>query len=228
MGQKVNPIGFRIALNKQWQSRWFAKKQEFGLNLAEDNAIRETIRKSIEGAAITKIGIERYANRVRVVIFTARPGIIVGRNGQDVEKLKASLAKQTGKEIYLDIQEVRTPDADAQLVAESIAQQIEHRIAVKRAIKRAEKTAMELGVDGIKIRCAGRINGAEISRVEWSKKGKVPLHTLRANIDYGFVEANTTAGKIGVKVWICKREDFQPTRQARGGDRGRRNYASHA
>ena len=156
MGQKVNPIGFRIALNKQWQSRWFAKKQDFGLNLAEDNTIRETVRKAIEGAAITKIGIERYANRVRVVIFSARPGVIVGRKGEAVEKLKATLAKKTGKEIYLDIQEVRTPDADAQLVAESIAQQIEHRIAVKRAIKRAEKTAMELGVDGIKIRCAAR------------------------------------------------------------------------
>lgn len=229
MGQKVNPIGFRIALNKQWQSRWFAKKQDFGLNLAEDTKIRETVRKAIEGAAISKIGIERFANRVRVSIFSARPGIIVGRKGQELDKLKNQLAKSTGKEIYLDVQEVRTPDVDAQLVAEGIAQQIEHRTTVKRAIKRAEKTAMDQGVDGIKIRCAGRINGAEISRVEWSKKGKVPLHTLRANIDYGFVEANTTAGKIGVKVWICKREDFQPVRQQRGGDRGRRNaYASHA
>jgi small subunit ribosomal protein S3 len=229
LGQKVNPIGFRLALNKQWQSRWFAKKQDFGTNLAEDTTIRETIRKAIKDAAITKIGIERFANRVRVIIFSARPGVIVGRKGQDVEKLKAQLAKATKKEIYLDIQEVRSPDADAQLVAESIAQQIEHRIAVKRAIKRAEKTAMDLGVDGIKIRCAGRINGAEIARVEWSKKGKVPLHTLRANIDYGFVEANTTAGKIGVKVWICKREDFQPAARQQRGERGRRNaYASHA
>lgn len=222
MGQKVNPIGFRLAVTKQWQSRWFAKKQDFGTLLAEDDKIRKTIRASIEGAAITKIIIERYANRVRVNIHSARPGIIVGHKGQDVEKLKAKLSKSTGKEIYLDIHEVRNPDADAQLVAESIAQQIEHRIATKRAIKRAEKTAMELGCDGIKIRCAGRINGAEIARVEWSKQGKVPLHTLRANIDYGFVEANTAAGKIGIKVWICKRDDFQPARPARGGDRGRR------
>ncbi len=229
MGQKVNPIGFRLALTKQWQSRWFARKRDFGVNLAEDEKIRQTVRESIEGAAITRVVIERYANRVRVIIFSARPGVIVGRKGQDVEKLKAKLAKSTGKEIYIDIQEVRNPDADAQLVAESIAQQIEHRITAKRAIKRAEKTAMELGVDGIKIRCSGRINGAEIARVEWSKQGKVPLHTLRANIDYGFVEAKTPAGRIGVKVWICKREDFQPARQQRGGDRGRRNsYAAHA
>lgn len=223
MGQKVNPIGFRVALNKQWQSRWFAKKQDFGTLLAEDELIRKTVRASIEGAAITKIVIERYANRVRVNIFSARPGVIVGRKGQDIDRLKAKLAKATGKEVYLDIQEVRNPDADAQLVAESIAQQLEHRIATKRAIKRAEKTAMDMGVDGIKIRCSGRINGAEIARIEWSKQGKMPLHTLRANIDYGFVEANTTAGKIGIKVWICKREDFQPVRQPRTGDsRGRR------
>ncbi len=229
MGQKVNPIGFRIALDKQWRSRWFAKKQDFGTLLAEDQMIRETVKKRLEAAAITKVIIERYANRVRVNIHTARPGVVVGRKGQDVDKLRAELAKATGKEIYLEIHEVRDPDADAQLVAEGIAQQIVRRIAAKRAIKRAEKVAMDMGVDGIKIRCSGRINGAEISRVEWSKQGKVPLHTLRANIDYGFAEADTTAGKIGVKVWICKREDFQAARPSgRGGDRGRRNHASHA
>ena len=181
------------------------------------------IRSTIKGAAISKIVIERYASRVRVIISSARPGIIVGQKGQDVEKLKAKLAKATGKEVYLEIQEVRTPDAEAQLVAERIAQQIENRIATKRAMKQAEKTAMDLGCDGIKIRCAGRINGAEIARAEWSKQGKLPLHTLRANIDYGFVEADTPAGKIGIKVWICKRDDFQPVRsQSRGNDRGRR------
>ncbi len=222
MGQKVNPIGFRLALTKQWQSRWFAKKENFGTLLAEDDKIRKLVRESIQGAAISKIVIERFANRVRVNLFSARPAIIVGHKGQDVEKLKAKLSKSTGKEVYLDIHEVRSPDADAQLVAESIAQQIENRITAKRAIKRAEKTAMELGCDGIKVRCAGRINGAEIARVEWSKQGKVPLHTLRANIDYGFIEANTAAGKIGIKVWICKRDDFQPARPSRGGDRGRR------
>lgn len=225
MGQKVNPIGFRIAVNKQWRSRWYANKKQFGELLAEDSMIRETVKKRLENAAITKILIERYANRVRVNLFTARPGVVIGRKGQDVEKIRQELATKTGKEIYLEIHEVRDPDADAQLVAESIAQQVERRVAIKRAIKRAEKVAMDMGVDGIRIRCAGRINGAEIARIEWSKKGKVPLHTLRANIDYGAAEAATSAGLIGIKVWICKKEDFQPVRS--GGQRRRRN-ASHA
>jgi len=228
LGQKVNPIGFRIAVDKQWRSRWFANKQQFGGLLAEDGMIRETVKKRLEGAAITKIIIERYANRVRVNIHTARPGVVVGRKGGDIDKLRAELAKKTSKEIYLEIHEVRDPDANAQLVAEGIAQQIERRVALKRAMKRAEKVAMDMGVDGIKIRCSGRINGAEISRVEWTKQGKVPLHTLRANIEYGFAEANTTAGKIGVKVWICKKEDFQARPQS-GGRGGRRTqHASHA
>ena len=227
MGQKVNPIGFRMALDKQWRSRWFANKKAFGTLLAEDQMIREEVRKRLEGAAITKIQIERYASRVRITLFSARPGVIIGRKGQDVDKIRADLAKKTGKEVYLEIQEVRDPDANAQLVAESIAQQLERRAALKRAMKRAEKVAMDMGVDGIKIRCGGRINGAEISRVEWSKQGKVPLHTLRANIDYGFAEAHTTAGLIGVKVWICKKEDFQPVRSGSQGPR-RRNNASHA
>jgi len=152
---------------------------------------------------------------------------VIGRKGQDVDKIRQDLAKQTNKEVYLEIQEVRDPDANAQLVAESIAQQVERRAAIKRAMKRAEKVAMDMGVDGIKIRCSGRINGAEISRVEWSKQGKVPLHTMRANIEYGFAEAHTTAGLIGVKVWICKKEDFQPARSAGQGQR-RRKDASHA
>ena len=227
MGQKVNPVGFRIAVDKQWRSRWFAGKKQFGELLAEDQMIREVVKKRLEGAAITKILIERYANRVRVNLFSARPGVVIGRKGQDVDKIRQDLAKKTGKEIYLEIHEVRDPDANAQLVAENIAQQIEHRAAIKRAMKRAEKVAMDMGVDGIKIRCSGRINGAEISRVEWSKQGKVPLHTLRANIEYGFAEANTTAGIIGVKVWICKREDFQPARSGGQGSRRRRD-ASHA
>ena len=220
MGQKVNPIGFRVAVNRQWGSHWFANKKQFGLLLAEDEIIRGLIRERLEGAAISKIIIERYANRVRANIYTARPGVVVGRKGGEVDKLRAELAKKTGKEIYLEIHEVRDPDANAQLVAESIAQQLERRVALKRAMKRAEKVAMEMGVDGIKLRACGRINGAEIARVEWTKQGKVPLHTLRANIDYGFAEANTTAGKIGVKVWICKRDDFQ-ARPVRGARRDR-------
>jgi len=212
LGQKVNPIGFRVAVNHAWQSRWFAGKRDFGTLLAEDQMIREEVKRRLEGAAIAKIMIERYANRVRVNIFSARPGVVIGRKGQDVDRIRTDLAKKTGKEIYLDIHEVRDPDANAQLVAEGVAQQVERRVAIKRAIKRAEKVAMDIGCEGIKIRCSGRINGAEISRVEWSKQGKVPLHTLRANIDYGFAEAHTTAGLIGIKVWICTKDDFQPTR----------------
>ncbi len=165
--------------------------------------------------------IERYANRVRINLFTARPGIVVGRKGQDIDKIRQDLSKKSGKDIYIELHEVRDPDANAQLVAESIAQQLERRVALKRAMKRAEKVAMDMGVDGIKIRACGRINGAEIARVEWSKQGKVPLHTLRANIDYGFAEAMTTAGLIGIKVWICKKEDFVPART--GGQRRRKD-----
>ena len=165
--------------------------------------------------------IERYANRIRVTLFSARPGVIIGRKGGDVEAIRAQLEKMTSKEVYLEIKEVQGADADAQLVAESIAQQLERRIALKRAMKRAMKVAMDLGVDGIKVHAGGRINGAEIARVEWSREGKVPLHTLRANIDYGFAEANTTAGKIGIKVWICKKEGFQ-ARAPRGERRPER------
>jgi small subunit ribosomal protein S3 len=225
LGQKGNPIGFRIALDKQWSSRWFSDKKHFGALLAEDMMIREVVMKRLANAAVARIVIERYANRVRVNIFTARPGIVIGRKGTDVDQVRLELSKSTGKEIYLEIHEVRDPDANAQLVAESIAQQIERRVALRRAIKRAQKIAMDMGVDGIKVRCCGRINNAELSRVEWSKEGKVPLHTLRANIDYGFAEAHTTAGLIGVKVWICKKDDFQPTRS--GGTR-RKSHAPNA
>ena len=229
MGQKVNPTGFRLPVNRAWRSRWFAPKKTFAAFLVEDQKIREAVKKRLAEAGLSKILIERYANRVRVSLFSARPGVIIGRKGADVDKIRAELEKMTKKEVYLEIKEVRDADADAQLVAEAICQQLERRIALKRAMKRAMKVAMDMGVDGIKIHAGGRINGAEIARVEWAKEGKVPLHTLSANIDYGFAEANTTAGKIGVKVWICKREDFQPRQSAgrrergeRGGDRGDR------
>jgi len=221
MGQKVNPIGFRIGVTHAWGSRWFAPKRNFGAFLIEDQKIRETVKAKLAEAGISKILIERYANRVRVTLFSARPGVIIGRKGGDVEAIRAELEKMTKKEVYLEIKEVQGADADAQLVAESIAKQLEGRIALKRAMKRAQKVAMDMGVDGIKIHASGRINGAEIARVEWSREGKVPLHTLRANIDYGFAEANTTAGKIGIKVWICKKEGFQ-ARQPRGERRERR------
>ena len=223
MGQKVNPIGFRVGINHAWGSRWFAPKKMFGAYLIEDQKIRDAVKAKLAEAGISKILIERYANRVRVTLFSARPGVIIGRKGGDVEAIRAELEKMTKKEVYLEIKEVQGADADAQLVAEGIAQQLERRIALKRAMKRAMKVAMDMGVDGIKVHASGRINGAEIARVEWSREGKVPLHTLRANIDYGFAEANTTAGKIGIKVWICKKEGFQ-ARAPRGEGRreGRR------
>ncbi|MBQ6137280.1 MAG: 30S ribosomal protein S3 [Kiritimatiellae bacterium] len=226
MGQKVNPVGFRIGVNHAWGSRWFAPKKTFGAYLIEDQKIREVVKGKLAEAGISKILVERYANRVRVTLFSARPGVIIGRKGGDVEAIRAELEKMTKKEVYLEIKEVQGADADAQLVAEGIAQQLERRIALKRAMKRAMKVAMDMGVDGIKVHAGGRINGAEIARVEWSREGKVPLHTLRANIDYGFAEANPTAGKLGVKVWICKPENFQPSRRPEGrrerGDRGER------
>ena len=227
MGQKVNPTGFRLPVNRAWRSRWFAPKKTFGEFLVEDQKIREFVKKRLFDAGLSKILIERYANRVRVSLFSARPGVIIGRKGEDVDKVRDELSKMTKKEVYLDIKEVHDADADAQLVAEGIAQQLERRVALKRAMKRAMKVAMDMGVDGIKIHAGGRINGAEIARIEWAKEGKVPLHTLRAHIDYGFAEANTTAGKIGIKCWICKKEDFQPVRQ--GGRReGGKRHAAHA
>ena len=221
MGQKVNPVGFRVGVNHAWGSRWFAPKKNFGAYLIEDQKIRETVKAKLTEAGISKILIERYASRVRVTLFSARPGVIIGRKGGDVEAIRAQLEKMTKKEVYLEIKEVQGADADAQLVAESIAQQLERRIALKRAMKRAMKVAMDMGVDGIKVKAGGRLNGAEIARVEWSREGKVPLHTLRANIDYGYADANTTAGKIGIKVWICKKEGFQ-ARAPRNDRRGER------
>ncbi len=223
MGQKVNPIGLRIAVDKDWRSRWFAGKKQFGAMLNEDLAIRDLVMKRLENAAVARVNIERYANRVRISIHTARPGIVIGRKGQDIERIRTHLSKMTGKEIYIEIKEIRDPDCNAQLVAENIAMQMERRVSFRRAMKRAIKMAMDMGVDGIKIRAAGRLGGAELARTEWYKEGKIPLHTLRANIDYGFTEASTTAGLIGVKVWVCKkREDPEE------GQRGAKRNATYA
>ncbi|MBQ8571552.1 MAG: 30S ribosomal protein S3 [Kiritimatiellae bacterium] len=225
MGQKVNPIGFRVAVNKDWRSRWFADKRNFGDFLKEDCIIRDTVTnelkkdpsdKESKDGGVADIRIERDGARVRVTIHTCRPAVVIGNKGDRSKKLSDLLARKTKREVYVEVVEVRDPDANAKLVAESIAQQILHRVAMKRAMKRAQKLALDLGVDGIKISAAGRINGAEIARTEWMKEGKVPLHTLRANIDYGFAEANTPAGIIGVKVWICKKENYQPKQQRRG------------
>ncbi len=207
MGQKVNPIGFRLALTKRWQSRWFGTKKVFGDLLIEDLKIRELVKKRMEHASISEVLIERYANRVRVTICTARPGIVIGRKGQDIERVRGEISSFTKKDVYLEIQEIRNPDTNAQLVAEGIAVQVQRRVSVRRAMKRAIKLAMDMGVDGIKIRAAGRLGGSELSRSEGYKEGRIPLHTLRANVEYGFAEAATTAGCIGVKVWICKERE---------------------
>jgi len=206
MGQKSNPIGLRIAVNRDWRSKWYASKKDFGGLLAEDYQIRSILKKKLESASVPKIQIERAANRCRVTIFTARPGVVIGRKGAEIDKLKEELGKLTGKEIYVDIQEVKDHEIDAQLVAENVALQLERRISFRRAMKKAVQMARECGAEGIKIRCGGRLGGSEIARVETYHEGRVPLHTLRANIDYGFAEAHTVYGKLGVKCWICRGE----------------------
>jgi small subunit ribosomal protein S3 len=206
MGQKTNPIGFRLAVRRNWQSRWYANKKDFPKLLNEDQVIREKLMEKLKQASVPRIFIERASNRVRVKIYTARPGIVIGRKGQEVENIKAELAKITGKDILLDIQEVKKPEIEAQLVAENVALQLERRIAFRRAMKKSVEMAMTLGAEGIRIQCSGRLGGADIARREWQRKGRVPLHTLRENIDYGFSEAHTVYGKIGVKCWICKKE----------------------
>src|SRR5436853_7260578 len=206
MGQKTNPIGFRVGVTKDWRSKWYSEKKEFGKLLNEDRQIRDVLKKKLESASVPRILIERAATRCRITIFTARPGVVIGRKGAEIDKLKEELSKMTGKEIYVDIQEVKNPETDAQLVAENIAVQLERRVGFRRAMKKAVQTAMDMKAAGIKIRCAGRLGGAELARVETYHEGSVPLHTLRANIDYGFAEANTVYGKLGIKCWICKGE----------------------
>jgi small subunit ribosomal protein S3 len=206
MGQKTNPIGLRLALTRDWRSKWYANKKDFGRLLIEDRKIRDLLKKKLEAAAVPRIQIERAANRCRITIHTARPGVVIGRKGAEIDKIKEELSKMTGKEIYVDIVEVKSPETDAQLVAENVALQLERRISFRRAMKKALQTAMDFGADGIKIRCAGRLGGAELSRTEQYMQGRVPLHTLRANIDYGFAEAKTMYGKLGIKCWVCKGE----------------------
>lgn len=217
MGQKVNPIGLRVTVNKNWRSRWYAGKREFGDCLHEDIKIRKIVRQRLENAAVPDVMIERYANRARVTIYTARPGVVIGHKGQDVEKLREELAKLTGREIYMEIKEIRVADLNAQLVAENIAVQLERRVSFRRAMKKAMKAVMDQRALGVKVAVAGRLGGAELARREIYKEGQVPLHTLRACIDYGFAEARTVAGKIGVKVWICKDPEAEPA--SRGGYR---------
>lgn len=207
MGQKTHPIGFRLAINKNWQSRWFARKNEFADILHEDYIIREKLLEKLKFASVPRIFIERASARVRVKIFTARPGIVIGRKGQEIEKIKDELSKTTGKEILLDIQEVKKPELDATLVAENVALQLERRIAFRRAMKKAVQMAMSLGANGIKIQVGGRLGGADIARTEVQRQGSVPLHTLREEIDYGTAEAKTVYGLIGIKCWVFNKED---------------------
>ncbi len=206
MGQKTNPIGFRLGINRTWDSRWFAEKGEYGDLLQEDLKIRDYLTSELKQAAISKVVIERPHKKCRISIHSARPGLIIGKKGADIEKLRRKLSVMTNSETHLNIVEVRKPEIDATLVAQSIAQQLERRVAFRRAMKRAVQSAMRLGAEGIRITCGGRLGGAEIARTEWYREGRVPLHTLRADIDYGTAEAHTAYGVCGVKVWIFKGE----------------------
>lgn len=206
MGQKVHPIGLRVGIIKDWDARWFAKKRDYANLILEDVKIRNYIKKRLYVSGIAKVEIERAANRLKVTIHTARPGMVIGRQGTEVDLIRKEIEKFSGKQVQLNIAEVKVPEITAQLVAENIAFQLERRVSFRRAMKQAIGRAMRLGAQGIKVACSGRLMGAEIARTEGYSEGKVPLHTLRADIDYGFAEANTTYGKIGVKVWIYKGE----------------------
>jgi small subunit ribosomal protein S3 len=205
MGQKVHPIGFRLGYTKTWRSRWYAEK-DYAVLLHEDLALKKDLKKRFAHAGVSRVEIERAANKLKITIHTSRPGIIIGRKGQEVDKLKQEVQKRTGKEVFINIQEILKPELDAQLVSESVALQLEKRIAFRRAMRKAVDAALRFGAKGIKVRVSGRLNGAEIARSEWYLHGQLPLHTLRADIDYGFSEARTNFGQIGVKCWIYKGE----------------------
>ena len=206
MGQKINPIGLRLGINRTWDSRWYSDKSEYGKLLHEDMKIRSTLAEGLKQAAISKIVIERPHKKCRVNIYSARPGVVIGKKGADIDKLRKQVGKLTKSEVAINIVEVRKPEIDATLVADSIAQQLERRVAFRRAMKRAVQSAMRLGADGIRINCSGRLGGAEIARLEWYREGRVPLHTLRADVDYGVATAHTAYGTCGIKVWIFKGE----------------------
>jgi small subunit ribosomal protein S3 len=218
MGQKVNPHGLRVGVIKDWDSRWYAEGKDFSDNLVEDYKIREFLKKKLEAAAISKIEIERAADRVKVIIYTAKPGVVIGKGGAEIDKLKAEIQKYTDKKLFVDIKEIKRPDKDAQLVAESIASQLENRVSFRRAIKQSMQRTMRAGALGIKAAVSGRLSGADIARSEFYSEGTIPLQTIRADIDYGFAEADTTYGKLGVKVWIYKGE-ILPQKKKEGSDK---------
>src|ERR1700743_286652 len=231
MGQKINPIGLRLGVNRTWDSRWFAGKNEYGKLLHEDMKIREVLMQNLKQAAGAKITIERPHKKCRVTIHSARPGVVIGKKGADIDKIRKMVAKLTASEVVINIVEVRKPEIDATLVADSIAQQLERRVAFRRAMKRAVQSAMRLGAEGIRINCSGRLGGAEIARLEWYREGRVPLHTLRADIDYGVATAHTAYGTCGIKVWVFKGEilehdpmaqDRKPHEARHSGGRPRR------
>jgi small subunit ribosomal protein S3 len=213
MGQKIHPTGFRLAVTRNWTSRWYANSKAFPQMLQGDIKVREYLRKKLAHASVGRVIIERPAKNARVTIYSARPGVVIGKKGEDIESLKGDLQRQMGVPVHVNIEEIRKPETDAQLIADSIAQQLEKRIMFRRAMKRAMQNAMRLGAQGIKIMSAGRLNGAEIARTEWYREGRVPLHTLRADIDYGTSEAKTTYGIIGIKVWVFKGEMLSKSEQ---------------
>ncbi len=213
MGQKTNPIGFRLVRNRNWRSKWYANKQEFGNLLIEDHKIREFLMKKPACQGASQIKIRRMSEKIEVTITTARPGLVIGKKGSEIDVLKSELYKLTGKEVWVEVEEIKRPDIDAKIVADSIAKQLERRIPFRRAMKKAMQSAIEAGALGIKIQVSGRIGGAEIARTEWYKEGSTPLHTLRADIDYAHGRAETTYGSIGVKVWVYRGEDIQSNRE---------------
>jgi len=243
MGQKIHPTGFRLSVTKDWGSRWYAGNRDFATMLGEDIKVREYLKRKLAHASVGRVLIERPSKTARITVFSARPGVVIGKKGEDIEVLKSDLNRMLGVPVHVNIEEIRKPELDAQLIADSIAQQLEKRIMFRRAMKRAMQNAMRLGAQGIKIMSSGRLNGIEIARTEWYREGRVPLHTLRANIDYGFGEARTTYGVIGIKVWVChgdiigqtpwqaaadtavngtEQKDKRPIVSAAGGERRRR------
>ena len=218
MGQKVNPHGLRVGVIKDWDSTWYAQEGDFADNLVEDYNIRTFLKKKLYIAGVSKINIERYSDRVKVIVYTAKPGIVIGKGGAEIEKVKSDLQKLTDKKLVVDIKEVKRPDKDAQLVAENIAAQLENRVSFRRAMKSCMSRAMKAGVEGIKTSVSGRLGGADMARTEFYNEGTIPLQTLRADIDYGFAEADTTYGKVGVKVWIYKGEVLPTKGNKEGGN----------
>ncbi len=219
MGQKIHPTGFRLSVSRNWASRWYANDRAFPQMLNEDLKVREYLRRKLKNASVGRVLIERPAKNARITIFSARPGVVIGKKGEDIELLKSDLARLIGVPVHVNIEEIRKPETDAQLIADSITQQLERRIMFRRAMKRAMQNAMRLGAQGIKIMSSGRLNGAEIARVEWYREGRVPLHTLRADIDYGFSEALTTYGIIGVKVWVYKGDTLGRNEAPQGAEK---------